>query len=298
MPRSAAGRSAATSGRVGSSEVGVEDSGASRPIDTRQPARRATLLGRDRPRRGAGRLGPARDRRAFRRIGGPRRSTAARRVTVQDCASVEPVSEAGGYRRHAFFTSGQLTLFLGCRSKGGRHDFAVGAMSAGPNAFVDCTAEEALGFSGPIESWASGVLYDNVTVDGGGWPSRIARSTARGSAGPRPTACSGSARRRSITCRRPPGAAQLGDRLLGPVPTATASGSRPTSSSSPRASTRPSSPIGWAPPRSPRSNHAQSSRRSGMPGHWRRSGPDRSRQTRHPCGRWPSATVGSPATRP
>ena len=92
----------------------------------------------------------------------------ASRVTVQDCESLDPISEVGGYRRHTFYTAGQQTLFLRCRSERGRHDFAVGYLSAGPNAFVECEATGALGFSGPIESWASGVLFDNVRMDGGG----------------------------------------------------------------------------------------------------------------------------------
>jgi hypothetical protein len=89
-------------------------------------------------------------------------------VTVEDCQSLQPISEIGGYRRHTFYTSGQLTLFQRCRSEEGIHDFAVGYLAAGPNAFVECEAVRAHGFSGPIESWASGVLYDNVTLDGGG----------------------------------------------------------------------------------------------------------------------------------
>ncbi len=88
------------------------------------------------------------------------------RVTVQDCLSLAPVSEIGGYRRHTFFTMGQQTLFLRCYAEHGRHDFSVGHCGAGPNAFVQCEAREALDGSGPIESWASGVLYDNVTIDG------------------------------------------------------------------------------------------------------------------------------------
>ncbi len=92
----------------------------------------------------------------------------SQRVTVQDCRSLEPVSEEGGYRRHTFFTMGQLTLFLRCYAERGRHDFAAGHCAAGPNAFVCCEAIEALGDSGPIESWASGVLYDGVAIDGSG----------------------------------------------------------------------------------------------------------------------------------
>jgi hypothetical protein len=91
-----------------------------------------------------------------------------KRVTVEDCVSVEPVSEIGGHRRQTYFTCGQLTLFLRCWSEHGRRDFAVGHCAAGPNAFVNCVAARALGDSGPIESWASGVLYDNVQIDGGG----------------------------------------------------------------------------------------------------------------------------------
>jgi hypothetical protein len=91
-----------------------------------------------------------------------------KRVTVEDCESVRPVSEVGGYRRHTFTAGGQQTLFQRCKTEHGRHDFAVGALAAGPNAFVHCEAVGSYGFSGPIESWASGVLYDNVTIDGGG----------------------------------------------------------------------------------------------------------------------------------
>jgi hypothetical protein len=89
-------------------------------------------------------------------------------VTVQDCLSLAPVSEEAGYRRNTFFTMGQMTLFLRCWAEHGRHDFSVGHCAAGPNAFVQCEASLPLGDSGPIESWASGVLYDNVRVDGNG----------------------------------------------------------------------------------------------------------------------------------
>ncbi len=89
-------------------------------------------------------------------------------MTVEDCLSLAPVSEEGGYRRHTFFTMGQMTLFLRCHAERGRHDFSVGHCAAGPNAFVQCEAVLPLGDSGPIESWASGVLYDCVRIDGNG----------------------------------------------------------------------------------------------------------------------------------
>jgi hypothetical protein len=91
----------------------------------------------------------------------------ASRVTVQDCSSLAPVSENGGYRRLTFHTSGQQTLFLRCRAEDGRNDFTVGYFASGPNAFVECRAERSASFSGGIGSWASGALFDNVHIDGG-----------------------------------------------------------------------------------------------------------------------------------
>lgn len=89
-----------------------------------------------------------------------------RRVTVADCRSREPISELAGWRRHTWFTNGSQTLFLRCTAEDGRHDFCVGHAAAGPNAFSFCDALRATEFSGPIGSWASGVLYDNCTIDG------------------------------------------------------------------------------------------------------------------------------------
>ena len=91
----------------------------------------------------------------------------ARSITVEDVDALDPIAENGGYRRRMFSTSGELTLFQRCRSRGGRHDFVTGFAAAGPNVFLDSTASDSLGFTGPLESWASGVLYDNVRVRGG-----------------------------------------------------------------------------------------------------------------------------------
>lgn len=90
----------------------------------------------------------------------------AKRVTVEDCLSLDPVSEIGGQRRYTFFTSGQQTLFQRCYAEYGYHDFAVGFCAPGPNAFVQCESHLPYSFSGTIDSWASGVLFDIVNVDG------------------------------------------------------------------------------------------------------------------------------------
>ncbi|MEQ8241092.1 MAG: DUF6298 domain-containing protein [Cyclobacteriaceae bacterium] len=88
------------------------------------------------------------------------------RITVEDCLSLDPISEIGGQRRYTFFTEGQQCLFQRLYSEYGYHDFGVGFMAAGPNAFVQCEAFQPASFSGTIDSWASGVLFDIVNVDG------------------------------------------------------------------------------------------------------------------------------------
>jgi hypothetical protein len=90
----------------------------------------------------------------------------AKRVTVEDCKSLSPVSEIGDQRRYTFFTEGQQTLFQRLYTENGYHDFAVGFCAAGPNAFVQCESHLPYSFSGTIDSWSSGVLFDNVSIDG------------------------------------------------------------------------------------------------------------------------------------
>ncbi|MEJ8819848.1 DUF6298 domain-containing protein [Lacibacter sp. H407] len=90
----------------------------------------------------------------------------SKRVTVEDCISLAPVSEIGGQRRYTFLTTGQQTLFQRCYAENGYHDFAVGFCAPGPNAFVQCESMLSYSFSGTIDSWASGVLFDVVNVDG------------------------------------------------------------------------------------------------------------------------------------
>ena len=90
----------------------------------------------------------------------------SKRITVEDCKSLHPVSEIGGQRRYTFFTSGQQVLFQRCYAENGYHDFAVGFCAPGPNAFVQCHSSRPYNFSGTIDSWASGVLFDVVNVDG------------------------------------------------------------------------------------------------------------------------------------
>ena len=90
----------------------------------------------------------------------------AQQITVEDCQSLQPISEIGGFRRRTFLTLGEMVLFQRCYSEHGINDFAVGHTAPGPNAFVQCESFESLGPSGAISSWAPGILFDIVNIDG------------------------------------------------------------------------------------------------------------------------------------
>ena len=90
----------------------------------------------------------------------------AKRITIEDCQSREPVSEIGSERRNTFLVRGQQVLCQRLYAEYGYHDFAVGYCSAGPNAFVQCESHLPFSFSGSVDSWASGALFDLVNVDG------------------------------------------------------------------------------------------------------------------------------------
>lgn len=90
----------------------------------------------------------------------------ASRITVADCKSLSPVSEIGGYRRRTFYCMGEQCLFLRLYSEHGLHDFSAGLCAAGPNVFSQCESYESLGYSGSLGPWATGLLFDNVNIDG------------------------------------------------------------------------------------------------------------------------------------
>ncbi len=90
-----------------------------------------------------------------------------RQITVEDCRSFEPVSEIGGYRRRTFLTLGERCLFQRLYSEQGINDFSTGMLAAGPNVFSQCDAYDSRGFSGSTGSYSTGLLLDNVNIDGG-----------------------------------------------------------------------------------------------------------------------------------
>lgn len=89
-------------------------------------------------------------------------AAAARRITVQDCV-YEGLSRDEG---SSFYVQGSQVLCLRIQARGGCHDFAVGAAAHGPNAFVQCWSLLPQSYSGCIEAWSSGVLFDICSVSG------------------------------------------------------------------------------------------------------------------------------------
>lgn len=90
----------------------------------------------------------------------------ARNITVTGSNCFEHKSIITGSRRYSFNNDGQLNLFVDCHAADGRHDYVTGAVTCGPNVFVNCTAKRTHADIGPHHRWASGTLYDNIVTDG------------------------------------------------------------------------------------------------------------------------------------
>ena len=79
---------------------------------------------------------------------------------------MDTASELAGFGRRSFYSLGQHTMFHLCYSEHGVNDFSAGQAAAGPNAFVQCDSKESKSFSGSTGSWACGLLFDLVNIDG------------------------------------------------------------------------------------------------------------------------------------
>jgi hypothetical protein len=107
----------------------------------------------------------------------------ASRITVQDCAMIDPVSLISGGRRYSFAGGGQYVLFQRCYTRNGRHDFVSGSKDVGPTVFLDCLAERTHSDIGPHHRWSCGQLYDNVKGGAINVQDRGASGTGHGWAG-------------------------------------------------------------------------------------------------------------------
>ncbi|MEN1679627.1 MAG: hypothetical protein AAGJ46_08535 [Planctomycetota bacterium] len=90
-------------------------------------------------------------------------------VTVANAVHEEPKSLVAGGRRYTYDLSGELGLVTNATADSGRHDFVNNSTAPkGPNVFHNSTATNALSDTGPHQRWATGTLFDNITVQGDG----------------------------------------------------------------------------------------------------------------------------------
>lgn len=90
-------------------------------------------------------------------------------VAVDDAVSVTPVSQIAGERRYTYDLSGELGFVTNSQADEGRHDFVNNSTRPpGPNVFHNSISTNANNDSGPHQRWATGTLFDNITVQGDG----------------------------------------------------------------------------------------------------------------------------------
>jgi hypothetical protein len=85
--------------------------------------------------------------------------------TFQDLAYLDPrYGQTEGMRRYAYNYEGNASFNLTqrCYAEHARHSVVTGALTPGPNVFLDCLAVDGTNDSGPHHRWATGTLYDNT----------------------------------------------------------------------------------------------------------------------------------------
>jgi autotransporter-associated beta strand protein len=89
-------------------------------------------------------------------------------ITVADCQCLDPISIITGGRRYAFVVNdAQYSLVKNCYTRQDRHQFVTQSLTIGPTAFVDGLSDNAHAEAGPHQRWATGILWDKITVHGG-----------------------------------------------------------------------------------------------------------------------------------
>ncbi|MCU0793786.1 MAG: glycoside hydrolase family 55 protein [Opitutaceae bacterium] len=145
-------------------------------------------------------------------------AASALRVTVQDCAMIDAVSRHTGGRKYSFGANGQLGLFLRCYARNGRHDFVLASRVVGPNAFVDCQADDSSNSSEPHHRYSVGCLWDNVQVRGEANLQAINRGdSGSGHGWSGATMVFWNCSARSVLVMRPPGAQNYAIGWTGPA---------------------------------------------------------------------------------
>ena len=88
-------------------------------------------------------------------------------VTTSEARSLLASGTVTGSRRYTYnIEDGQLVLVTDSTASEGRHDFVTGSNVTGPSVFVGGTATAAFNDTGPHHRWASGILFDTISVSG------------------------------------------------------------------------------------------------------------------------------------
>ncbi|MFM7205058.1 MAG: autotransporter-associated beta strand repeat-containing protein [Planctomycetaceae bacterium] len=90
----------------------------------------------------------------------------AKFVTTSQARSLLASGTVTGSRRYTYNVDGQLVLVVDSTASEGRHDFVTSSNVTGPSAFVSGTAVLANNDTGTHHRWASGILFDNISVSG------------------------------------------------------------------------------------------------------------------------------------
>jgi hypothetical protein len=87
-------------------------------------------------------------------------------VTIQDCASIEPLGPKEAGYRYTFYYDAAASHNLCQRTytDNGRHDYVLGPRIPGPNVFLDGVSQRG-GTQGPHQRWATGTLFDNLKME-------------------------------------------------------------------------------------------------------------------------------------
>lgn len=88
------------------------------------------------------------------------------KITVDSCEMRNPKGNVSGGRMYSFNVVGEQNLVKNCIAENGRHDYVTASVVAGPNVFLRCKALNAQSITGPHHRWSTGLLFDNIDVEG------------------------------------------------------------------------------------------------------------------------------------
>lgn len=127
------------------------------------------------------------------------------KVTVDSCEMRNHKGLVKGGRMYSFNVVGEQNLIKNCISQGGRHDYVTASVVAGPNVFLKSKSLNAQSVSGPHHRWSSGLLFDNIDIEGHGIGVENRRNSGSGHGWSGTTCMFWNCSAREIIIQDPPG---------------------------------------------------------------------------------------------